>query len=385
MAESGPSLARRSRLQFSLRLLLLGLTTFAIGFPIWYRWPYEETEVVYFGSDKTSKPMGTITRTWQRKWGGGKVQSGRVVTETTGGPTKTIEHYVDGMRHGPYEFWRQGKLNRIGQYEHGKREGKWVDYGNGITYTAHWHQDRLHGPYVVESTDGKKKQEFEFDIGRLTLFDGQPVENRLLEKLESGAIDERRIAEELTRVMPVGMEFVETPLKDAVQYLQDQHNVPIVLDTRRIKDCDLPVTLFVKGVDLCSGMTLLTEPNDLAFDYRYGLLYLTTAENVKDWRDSTGVADIQPAAGSDMARAWNELTDLEAIESTLDAELQKLAQPLAIEIDTTRIAPSEDLPQGIQLTHNLKGLPFRQVLALLLDKTGCTCRLEGEKLVILPP
>jgi len=29
------------RLQFSLRLLMLALTAFAIGFPIWYRWPYQ--------------------------------------------------------------------------------------------------------------------------------------------------------------------------------------------------------------------------------------------------------------------------------------------------------------------------------------------------------
>ena len=28
------------RLQFSLRVLLLAITAFAIGFPIWFRWPY---------------------------------------------------------------------------------------------------------------------------------------------------------------------------------------------------------------------------------------------------------------------------------------------------------------------------------------------------------
>jgi hypothetical protein len=35
------------RPQFSLRLLLLAVTTFAIGFPIWYRWPIEEVTLEY--------------------------------------------------------------------------------------------------------------------------------------------------------------------------------------------------------------------------------------------------------------------------------------------------------------------------------------------------
>ena len=33
------------RPRFSLRLLLLGVTAFAVGFPIWYRWPYVEEEL----------------------------------------------------------------------------------------------------------------------------------------------------------------------------------------------------------------------------------------------------------------------------------------------------------------------------------------------------
>ena len=52
MTTATPTAApRRSRLQFGLRMLLLGLTAFAIGFPIWYRWPFEEVEQKYFGAD----------------------------------------------------------------------------------------------------------------------------------------------------------------------------------------------------------------------------------------------------------------------------------------------------------------------------------------------
>src|SRR5262245_11201972 len=77
--------ARHSRLQFSLRLLLLAFTAFAIGFPIWYRWPYTEEELRYPGKrdstgqwkqDTTKPPLRRIVRTFRRTWGGGKVQEG---------------------------------------------------------------------------------------------------------------------------------------------------------------------------------------------------------------------------------------------------------------------------------------------------------------------
>jgi len=65
--------------------------------------------------------------------------------------------------------------------------------------------------------------------------------------------------------------------------------------------------------------------------------------------------------------------------------LTKIAQPLAIEIDTTQIAPTTDDPNAFPAVTNTNGLPFRHALGILLNETGCRCRLEGETLVILPP
>jgi hypothetical protein len=42
MANTSDTSRRRFSLRYSLRVLLLGLTAFAIGFPVWYRRPYEE-------------------------------------------------------------------------------------------------------------------------------------------------------------------------------------------------------------------------------------------------------------------------------------------------------------------------------------------------------
>ena len=382
-----PPKPRRSRLQFSLRVLLLGLTAFAIGFPIWYRWPFEEVEYKYpspdpFAPPGASKtPYATITRTWRRTWGGGKVQSGRTVAERERGRFKTIEFFENGERHGLFESYFGGKLVRSGRYEHGKREGTWIDYSDDATCTAHWRQDLLDGSYEIAFKSGRKQQ-MNFSQGRLIDLNGQPVKNRLLEQLAAGSIDEPRIVKPLQNVMPVGMEFVETPLKDAIQYLQDQHDLPFVIDLRRVTDVDRPITVTTKGIDLCTALALLSAPRDLAFEYRYGVLRLTTEESAQVERDPTGVADIRPPNGSPMAQAWNEPCAIEAIEVPLDAALQNLAQPLAISFDLSGLpADSRTTP----VTINLKNRPLRHVLALILDNLNLRAEARGNDTIAILP
>jgi len=76
------------RPRFSLRLLLLALTAFAVGFPIWYRWPYEK-RVTVCGQ--------ALVTTWRRQWGGTQVQ------------------------HGPQMEWFNGRLIWTATYRNGER------------------------------------------------------------------------------------------------------------------------------------------------------------------------------------------------------------------------------------------------------------------------
>src|SRR5205809_4736 len=65
---------RPARLQFSLRLLLIAFTAFAIGFPIWYRWPYQEVR------EEHIRVGPSILRSvvhWQRQWGGKILMHGK--------------------------------------------------------------------------------------------------------------------------------------------------------------------------------------------------------------------------------------------------------------------------------------------------------------------
>jgi hypothetical protein len=82
-----------------------------------------------------------------------------------------------------------------------------------------------------------------------------------------------------------------------------------------------------------------------------------------------------------LARVWqasdDELMAIELTNQPLAPFLERLAQELAIKIDTTRLAPTPTI------TANAKGLPLRHLLGLALYKAGCRCKLEGDKLVIL--
>jgi hypothetical protein len=396
---------RRSPLQFSLRLLLIAFTAFAIGFPVWYRWPYKEvatdtadnrsSQFVYerlhpFGGATTfpraarrqSIAATTVTRTttWQRQWGGGRLKQGveRVVSPVS--ERSTI--YGRGRKHGPYsERNAEGDLEVKGQFIDGLKEGVWTYKYPSSKRMAIWHRDRLDGPYEIELPE--MKLSFTFADGRLTHYNGQPARNRLFDLLEAGQIDNRTAAELRQETI---IDFTNQQLVEALDYLKDAHNnLNIVLDRTHVKDVRALVSAEVSGVDLCSVLTVLTAPIDLGCDYRYGCIWITSQEDAEDWRDPTGVAKIAPTPGTDLARAWNEPSMVNVIEQPLPEVLGKIAQPLAIEIDTSRVASSPEHPEDYRVTRSAGDLPFRHVLGILLYEARCRCQLDGGKIVILPP
>src|SRR5262245_39496345 len=142
MNDSSRALGRRWRLQFSLRLLLAAFTSFAIGFPIWYRWPYQEAESLAAG-DRAVR----ITA-WQRQWGGGRLKHGpeRLIVN---GQTAELTTYLRGRKEGPY--WN-GRLT--GQFANDMREGVWTDDSQWFRRVETWHRDLLEGPAKIELPDG---------------------------------------------------------------------------------------------------------------------------------------------------------------------------------------------------------------------------------------
>jgi hypothetical protein len=428
--------------RFSLRLLLLAVTAFAIGFPIWYRWPYAEEEPVYpmtnIGTrsavnlvpDERHGPSQRIVTTWQRKWGGGRARQGAKTTFDRSGTVLSVEHYVDDVLEGPTSRFsyldladpfalavtgeRHDTETRAvhGQHRAGKQSGMWtrsvevVKYEKtGLTTFAKrqstpvlisesWREGKLHGQATVKDGDAIAFAA-EFDDGRLVKLNGEEVQERLHQFLPREKIDLERVAAALDQ--PSGVGTFSGPVMDLTSFFSDfsyPDGPPVQCESMSVARHKVQAGL--AGIDLRTALFLATEPFGLSCDYRYGSIWLTSAADAQNWHDTTGVGAIQPPADSALAAVWNQTADVTTEWRPPGSQQTSYVQPLAetmtglalrlnVKIDNTQIEPTPDHPDGYPITAVLNGLPFRHVLGHLLSRTHCRCKLEGETLVILPP
>jgi hypothetical protein len=376
------------RLQFSLRLLLLSFTAFAIGFPIWYRWPYRETVEQ---RDPAGRLSSTRIITWQRQWGGDRLEHG--IAQTTrivaGTPFITITTYARGKRHGPYSArFTKTQFSETGQYRNDMKEGRWITEHGEDRIITRWHYDLRDGETEIIPKRGAKTIAT-FAAGRLVKFNGKPVDDPLFDRLKSGTVVEH-IAAELTKETNIDM--VEMPLKDVMMFVGDLHNIPVVVDPRGDFPTDLPITATYRGMDLQSALVLLLAPQGMACDFRYGALWVTKADKVKDWRDPTGIAEIKPPSGSALARAWDEPIAVDGSAPLKDTAAY-IEQKMGVSIDASRVKATPE-PTAIPIragkipspfTPTIRNQPLRHALGHVLYNSGFRCMLEGETLVILSP
>jgi hypothetical protein len=388
---------RAWRLQFSLRLLIVAFTAFAIGFPIWYRWPYRET--IEKRDPATGKLWSTRIITWQRQWGGERLAHGPEQTILDDGNITITMNNVQGNRHGPYTVRDvKGRKRESGQYVDGLKEGRWVAENRWTSRSGEvwrvnvtsWHRGLLDGE--CEFSTGPKhadKNIATFSGGRLVSYNGQSIDDVTFESLRKRPLDEETAA---ALEKETSIDFVEQPLKDAMMYIGDLHNIPTVVDPRGGFEADLPITQTISGLDLQSALVLMLAPHGLACDYRYGSLWITKTDKMKDWQDPTGVAEIKPPSGSALARSWDEPIAIDCA-APLANVMGYIGQKMAISIDSSQIqviSPQTPVPAKAGLapfttTVTIRNLPLRDALGHVLYNNGCRCKLEGETLVILPP
>jgi len=81
------------------------------------------------------------------------------------------------------------------------------------------------------------------------------------------------------------IEFIETPLRDVVEYLKDFHDIEIQLDQRALEDIGLgpetPITRNLKGITLRSALNLMLKELDLTYYIKNEVLNITTPEVVE--------------------------------------------------------------------------------------------------------
>jgi hypothetical protein len=385
MSDNTPTRSHGLPLRFSLRVLLVAFTLFAIGFPIWYRWPYEEEDKGLALERARGSTNAKRISTWQRQWGGGRKKHGPE-WEYSNGRLYSITTYRDGNVTGPFtRYWlNHGKVASVGSHQNGVPIGTW-HYFNLQGRESGSEEYRGGRLWRLTITADGSVQQVEFDEMRhptRIIIDGHEVEDRLARLATAGHFDDPQVRLQLGK--HTVMEFVETPLQDAIDFLASQHGIPMVVDSEKV-DAELPITENPNGLLLSTALTLMLRSRNLDCDYRYGCLWITSAEDAENWRDPTGVADIVPPADSQLARSWNEAVAVEAIDRPLAEALIGAVERLAVTVDTSRISPRRDGHSSYPVTVNLSGLPFKHVLGQLLYRTRCRAKLDGETLVILPP
>jgi hypothetical protein len=284
MAATSPPHRQPLSLRFSLRALLLAFTAFAIGFPIWYRWPYEVQEPI-----RTSPNM-YHTDTWQRQWGGGRLRHGPSRT-LFGNQLVALRTYRNDILEGPcQDFWSDGKLHIQGQHLAGERDGLWIEEIQSIVVArTHWKAGRLHGlseqfGCTLPREPGQPTR-LEFSEGRLVALDGKPVTDRLASLLDDGKIDDPFLVAELNRpgsslqgdrtvYMLVAMADAEFDIPLRIEYRYVDPNAQLVIgDWRELTPA------------ACISATLAS--GGLTCDYRNGCLWITTPRGLASWREPT--------------------------------------------------------------------------------------------------
>src|SRR5262245_28953890 len=95
----------------------------------------------------------------------------------------------------------------------------------------------------------------------------------------------RRIEAELNKTTEIDM--VEMPLKDVVQYLAERHQIPIVLNQKKLEEAsvsiDTPITKNLRGIRLASALNLMLRDLELRYLVADEVLQITTPEDAESW------------------------------------------------------------------------------------------------------
>ncbi len=124
------------------------------------------------------------------------------------------------------------------------------------------------------------------------------------------------------------IEFIETPLQDVIEYLEDRHGIQIELDTRALDvvgiGSDTPITRDLAGITLQSALRIILRDLELTYIIQDEVLMITTPE----------VADKIPVT---RVFSIGQIADDDESKQQLVAAIQ-----VAIEIDEKRLATFKD-------------------------------------------
>ena len=106
---------------------------------------------------------------------------------------------------------------------------------------------------------------------------------------------------------PISLDFVDTPLSEAISWFGEQIEAPTRLDRRALEDVaipvDSPVTIALKNLSGRAALTMLLRDVGLTYQFRDGMIYVTTEEE----RESSLTTTVYPVA--DLAKSMSGTPD----------------------------------------------------------------------------
>ena len=91
---------------------------------------------------------------------------------------------------------------------------------------------------------------------------------------------EEKISKALTDPRGVEIEFIDTPLKHAMEFIGDQHDITIIIDEAALKDegvaIDAQISKILSGIKLASALKIILEPLGLTYIIEDEVLKITT-------------------------------------------------------------------------------------------------------------
>jgi len=150
---------------------------------------------------------------------------------------------------------------------------------------------------------------------------------------------------------PTRIEFVDTPLQDAISFLKDYHQIEIQLDNRALEDAgvgsDTPVTRTLNGLPLKSALKILLDDLDLAYVVQNDVLLITTQDK------ASAICEV---------RVY-DVTKLVAPDAKAEEILQTLTMLLSETVQRT--VGGETVSSGLQ---RIRIVPLRDLLVILASQ-----------------
>jgi hypothetical protein len=189
----------------------------------------------------------------------------------------------------------------------------------------------------------------------------------------------------LVKATTVSLNFEGTPVTEALNFLSQCCTVPIHLDPvlmEQVSDAELLITLNVSGVTVKNALELITLTKSLAFDYRYGGVFVARADRLK-----VLPRNALPEATPDDKRWMKALRarleepvsfafDSATVEQALD--FIRTLKGLNIVIDPAASSQAEEA----ELTLSVSNVRMVDALALALLPRGFSMKFKNEVILV---